>query len=685
MKALCLFVALFPATLTTALHADLIAQWNFNGSVAPCYGLGTAALIGGTTGTFAGGCTNDPSAGNQGWNTAHYPAQGTNNKTAGVQFNVSTLGYSGIVIRWDHRVSNSASKYCRLQYAADGSNFVDFEIPVAAREVSGSSSYFEPQTNSLAALPWVEDNPNFAFRIVSEMENTALGYGTEAYVTTYGTNNYSTAGTIRFDLVTVTGTPIPGGNTPPHISAVADQTVRVSQSIGPVGFTVSDAEDFPENLRVRAETSDETVVPLANIRLAGTGAARTVALTAANHPGAATITLSVIDSGDRSNLTSFVVTVLPANTAPFLSAVAPTNTLAGTAAGPIPFAVGDLETPADALAVACVSDNPGLVPNDAAHIAFGGAGSNRTVTLAPLPGQSGVAPLTLRVSDGTNLAQCRFALMVLPSATLALLDPFSYPNGSVVTNSGWLWDTRSGAVGECQVTNGQLRLTSAQTEDVAARLAGGPFVRSNGVVLYAAFRMSLAGVPRSTPEYFAHFVGGSSLRGRVYVAAAESFPGGYQVLAANGSDTTTAHAAVLSTNTVYTVVTRYDIDNASTTVWIDPASEADPGVTATDPQSPVSITAYGFRQDTGLGTSVLVDDAKVGLSFAAVTREAGTAPTLRIERAGTRVVLSWSDPAYGLQAAPFARGGFTNVPSASSPHTNTATGSARYYRLFKGL
>ena len=50
---------------------------------------------------------------------------GTSNKTAGVQFNVSTLGCQNILLAWEQRHSDTASKYTRLQYTTDGSSFVD--------------------------------------------------------------------------------------------------------------------------------------------------------------------------------------------------------------------------------------------------------------------------------------------------------------------------------------------------------------------------------------------------------------------------------------------------------------------------------------------------------------------------------------------------------------------------------
>src|SRR5439155_14678078 len=170
------FLPLFPPLLSllwlallSSACADVIVQWNFNsvppdssmstGTNRPSVGIGTASLVGGTTATYAAGSTNDPatSTDDSGWNTAHYVGQGTSNKTAGVQFSVSTLGYSNIVVRWDHRVSSTASKYFRLKYSTDGANFTDYSGPIIANVVSSTGSYYEAQTNSLAAISGVNN------------------------------------------------------------------------------------------------------------------------------------------------------------------------------------------------------------------------------------------------------------------------------------------------------------------------------------------------------------------------------------------------------------------------------------------------------------------------------------------------------------------------------------------------
>jgi uncharacterized repeat protein (TIGR03803 family) len=62
----------------------------------------------------------------------------------------------------------------------------------------------------------------------------------------------------------------------------------------------------------------------------------------------------------------------------------------------------------------------------------------------------------------------------------------------------------------------------------------------------------------------------------------------------------------------------------------------------------------------------------------------GSAPApipLQIVRGNKGVILSWSNPAFSLQASPAASGVYTNVPGATSPYTNAMTGKSEFFRL----
>jgi hypothetical protein len=692
MKRILLVLAVLLILFHTAF-AEVIAQWNFNspvpdgnsktGTNAPAIGTGTAALVGGvqpaSSGEFVSGDTHaDPahSTDNSAWNTSKYPASTDNDLTAGVRFNVPTTDHQNIAVSWSQYNSGTASRYARLRYTLNGTTFANADVIAIYAD-----GVYTNKTVDLSAIPGAANNPAFGFQIVTEFESSATGSGASAYVPTDSTSTYSGNGTIHFDMVTVSGNLIPGANTPPHISSLDDQILRVNHSTAPLPVTIWDSEDAAASLTLNAASSDPAVVPPSNIRFGGADASRTVTISAASQPGVATVTVYVIDTGGKSNSTSFQVTVLPLNTPPAISTPPTFATVLNTATPAIPFTVCDLETPAGALTVSASSGNLSLLPNAAANIAFGGADSNRTVTLTPAPGQSGVAPITLAVSDGTNVATSTFAVLVAPSPSVLFYDPFSYPDGSLRTNSACLWDHRSGVEGECVVTNGRLQITAEQTEDVIAPLIGGPYAKGSNTVLYAAFKACFVSLPKPTPAYFAHFADGSNLRGRIYATSADSLPGCYHLLVANGSDTNVIVAANLSTNTFYTFVTRYDLDAASTTLWINPALESGPGVSAQDLQSAIPIASYGFRQDADLGATILVDDLRVGLSFASVISVPINSIPITIQPSGRNVVLRWTDSRFTLQSAATPTGPFTNVPAASNPFSNPVSGSARFFRL----
>jgi hypothetical protein len=683
------FSLLLAPTITA--FAAKVAEWNFNsptpdndtstGSTNASTGSGIASVVGAVNSSFSSGDTKSdsaPSADNSGWQTTHYPAVASTNKTDGVKFDVNTLGFENISISWYQRNSASASRYSRLQYTIDGTTFVDADVSAIYVD-----SVFTNKTVDLSSVPGVKDNARFGFRIVAEWENTASGSGTNAYVATKPGSNYSTAGTVRFEMVTVSGTAIAGANTPPSISTVSNQTIRVNQSTAVLPITITDAEDAPNSLILAKASSDSSVINESDIVFGGTGNNRTVKVTGGSQTGSATVTLSVIDTGGRSNTTSFTVLVLPLNTAPVISNIPRLNTLMNTTTGLVSFTIGDLETSAGSLSLNASSANPALVPSG--NVIFGGAGSNRTATVIPVAGQAGVAPLTITVSDGTNTASSVFPVMVAPTTEVVFYDPFSYSDGSLLTNSAFLWGNRSGTLGQCQVTNSSLLISSSLSEDVVAVLVGAPFAKSNATVLYASFDVKLSGLPKATPDYFAHFASGSTLRGRLYVGITNTTPGYFRFFVSNSSDTNAVPLSrELAVNTVYKLVMRFDIDSASTTIWVNPAAESDTGASAVDAQSPVSISAFDFRESSDVGTTILVDNLKVGMSFDSVVLNVSGPPApipLVSQLAGRNLILSWSNPAFALQAAPAATGVYTNIPAATSPYTNVVSGPPKFFRL----
>jgi len=230
--------ALLAAGLTAA-SAQTITLWNFNsnpsdantatGLLTPAIGSGAGSLLGGNTASFAsgdasGGST-DPNLGDDSaWNTTTYPLITAGSGTAGARFSSSTLGFYNIEVSLDLRTSNTSSRYWQFLYTTDGSTF----SPFGGSTVNGTPNIFTSAGGdtwnnnwsvSLVGVSGVDNNPNFAFQLVSVFSPTAFTQTTGG-LASYGANAayrasaaddraYAATGTARFDMVEVTSVPEP--------------------------------------------------------------------------------------------------------------------------------------------------------------------------------------------------------------------------------------------------------------------------------------------------------------------------------------------------------------------------------------------------------------------------------------------------------------------------------------------
>ena len=249
------------------------------------------------------------------------------------------------------------------------------------------------------------------------------GTDTFTYQAVDAAGNASTAATVS---INVELPPPPPPNTAPTISDVANQTSPGGGTVGPLTFTVGDAETPAGSLTVTAASSNTALVPLSGIALGGSGANRTVTVTpAAGQSGTAIITLTVQDANGATAADTFTLTV-PAtsgNTPPTISDVADRTSPGGGTVGPLAFTVGDAETPAGSLTVTAASSNTALVP--LSGIALGGSGANRTVTVTPAAGQTGTAIITLTVQDANGATAADTFTVTVPPAVPPIIPPGS--------------------------------------------------------------------------------------------------------------------------------------------------------------------------------------------------------------------------------------------------------------------
>jgi hypothetical protein len=282
-----------------------ITQWTFEGDVTtPATGSGTATLVGGTTATFATG-----NGGGRGWNTTNYPAQGTDAKTRGVQFQVSTVGYENITLTFDHRHSGTAARTAVVQYSTNGTTFTD----VFAYTTTAHDTFFARSVD-LSAVTAVDNQATVYLRILSDF--TSGGQ----YAPSNPSGTYGTGGTWRFDNVTVSGDALGAGAAPTITEATTTPLVNLPDA-GPgsvsgvisdptdpaatlgIDFTLADADTPVGDLTVTAVSSNQTVVPNANLTLTGSNGSRNLKITPAA-VGYATVTVTV---SDGSNSASYVI------------------------------------------------------------------------------------------------------------------------------------------------------------------------------------------------------------------------------------------------------------------------------------------------------------------------------------------------------------------------------------------
>jgi hypothetical protein len=210
-----------------------IALWDFGttttgtapGPIAASTGTGTATLLGSNTATFATGVTG------AGWNLTAFPAQGTNSGTGGAQFSASTAGTAGAIsLQFDLRMSGTMSRYFQLQATSDGTTFSNVSGgttqssltlnnnvqasmndtgSILVQAASGSQQFVQGFSYTFAAGSAFENNPNFAFRLVSVFDPTGNN-GSNYISSNLGTTAaYSTAGTFRIDNVSIAVVPEP--------------------------------------------------------------------------------------------------------------------------------------------------------------------------------------------------------------------------------------------------------------------------------------------------------------------------------------------------------------------------------------------------------------------------------------------------------------------------------------------
>jgi hypothetical protein len=209
-----------------------LAFWNFNESDP----LDSTAMLAADGGVFASqaqitinlanivynnngigflGSPLDPGTNGRNWalQTTDYPAQGQDSGLAGIVVSVPTTGYQNIVVKFDVRWSNTASKFLAVEYTTDGGvNWTRARVLEARRgdrwhgNTEANGGYGALVELDLSGDSAVNNNAEFAFRVV-----TIFDPDTNQYTAAQSGSNYTTRGTLRYDLIEILGEEASGG------------------------------------------------------------------------------------------------------------------------------------------------------------------------------------------------------------------------------------------------------------------------------------------------------------------------------------------------------------------------------------------------------------------------------------------------------------------------------------------
>ena len=213
--------------------------------------------------------------------TIHASDDGARSFTETFKLTVNSVNDAPTISAIADQIVNEDSSTGAISFMVD-----DVDHPVTSLTVTATSSNQTLIPNNNIGL-----GGSGASRTISvSPANNQFGTAT---VTVTVSDGISTSKAETF-LVTVN--PMPDA---PTISAIADRNIQENESTGIISFTVSDPDVPPEQIVVTATSSNQTIIPNANIVLGGTGSVRTINVTPApfQNGGPVTITVTVNDSG----------------------------------------------------------------------------------------------------------------------------------------------------------------------------------------------------------------------------------------------------------------------------------------------------------------------------------------------------------------------------------------------------
>lgn len=220
-------VIVFLFFLTKSNAQATITSWTYDSLLpnttnpTPDVGTGSSSLVGITAApqSFKGlnsttGCGKDNLG--KAWSLEYFNP-GSSNPGNGVEYKVSTVGYTNIKLSWDQHFTNTAPNTVRLQYTTNnGTTWTNFTmvngtnttICAGSINVNGcfetnAGDYYRRIIVDFSSITAINNNANFGIRLLASYYQSSGQYRQSNTPSTPATNT----GNWRFDNVNFTGTP----------------------------------------------------------------------------------------------------------------------------------------------------------------------------------------------------------------------------------------------------------------------------------------------------------------------------------------------------------------------------------------------------------------------------------------------------------------------------------------------
>ncbi|MCX8155983.1 MAG: hypothetical protein N3J91_05985 [Verrucomicrobiae bacterium] len=468
---------------------------------------------------------------------------------------------------------------------------------------------------------------------------------------------------------------------PPTLSAFPDLDLPAGGVSPPLLITLTDEDTPLPFIYLYAQCEPPHLIPPEGFLFQGAGGERTLVVRAADgQQGVARVLVTALDDTGLSAQRAFTVRLGAPSCAPLADQIISVNQTLND----LPLHLQDAEQ--DVLTLTITSSDRTLFP--ATNIVVAGEGYERRLTLRPAPDRAGHAFLSLLLSDGHHRITNQFQVTVAPRPGRLVSEEFDYPDGALIAVGPALWQSHSGEAGQAWVENGSLHLCETNSEDVSVTLGPPGITAGSGYVLYARVDFRVLRLPtNAVPAYWAHYKdGGTGYRCRLFISTNQAPPGHFRLGLSSAAALPTAETTpLLRTQTLYTVVTRFNVNNGQCLLWLDPTCESDAALVAGDTTGSSTVAAWAFRQAANIG-ALSIERLRVGTAFADVL----PAPArLYFAREEAHLVLRWPEES-GAVLETSARLSPDAWEAVSAPGsslqgwrcwTNILPGDTRFFRL----